>query len=188
MSRKIPQIEELIKVNRIVNRRLYVEEGRRDKHFLVDAKGEKVNAKLISEPRLVDVAWDINPYHDLDDGDKRKFHLSCGWVFNFNAVLNREETKIALGLDYSPGYSNGELRAVIEAATGGPGLANSYVLGGRVWGPYYGEEGYVAIPVQYYKIKPKRHKELGIESDPRKLEGLIAQIKRDGKEPNKRDP
>ena len=70
---------------------------------------------------------------------------------------------------------DGELRAVIEAATGGPRVANAYLLGAGVAGMHQ-EHGYSVLPVLYYRINPRRHKELGIESDEKKLASLIAQV------------
>lgn len=181
MTLEIPSIEKLIETNRYLNRRLYVTVSRlkKDKHFLVDSEENEVEAGLVFPPRVIAVTGDRNPFYEWgEEFHDREFCISTGKPSYYEGYLTWREAELVLGKDSFFERNYEDVRAMIEAGTGGPGLANAYVLGDR-YGLMHNQPRHTIIGVQFYKINPQRHKELGIESDKRALDRIVSDIQKE---------
>lgn len=161
-TEKLPNIEQLVEFNRYLKRRLHtVTSSRGKKCFLVDGGEKEIKARPFGIPNLVSARQEsYNPA--LPWTFERPYWFSTVKPYIWQEHLTRREAWLALGKDCEFVSTCEDINAMCEASTGGPGLANAYVLGWRVHGIHQ-EHGYTVIPVQYYQIDIERHKELGIE-------------------------
>lgn len=189
-----PTIEQLLKWNGEALRKLecvhlrsrsYKEDWR-----LVDSYGNFVDAKLIRDPRCVQVAYqyrgsiheaklrsrELPPSPSLE----RPFHIS---ISPPSSSLTYREFKMVLGGDYETQSGlwneNRLINAMWQAIEQCPTLAaNAYVLGQHHHEQPRSEE--VMIPVQYYHINPRRHRALRISQY--NLDELLEEIKEERKQ------
>ena len=179
--RSVPSIDELIQANRQINRNLRVYTSKRKKaiFYLCDSEGKEVKAVPVQFPEII-TAENVHDPLNLHKGQssfkfkERPFFIR---VFDpsFEAYLNNSEVKLILGKDFEYDANIARLYAMLKVASGGPGIANAYVLSGET-GVRLDYNWLTAFAVQYYRINPEKHKEWGIESDKELLERRVKKI------------
>lgn len=171
---RMPTIEQLVELNKYLNRRLKFVEVRA-KYFLVDGEDKEIKADPFGIPNLVLARQ--NTYNPaLPWTNERPYRFSTVMPYTWQEWLTRREVYLTLGKDCHFEATPEEISAMFEAATGGPGLANAYVLGWRVHG-IHETPGTTVVPVQYYRINLERHKKLSVESDQDYLRFLTNLVK-----------
>ncbi|MFH1065355.1 MAG: hypothetical protein V1734_02505 [Nanoarchaeota archaeon] len=173
MAIKTPTIEELVDINRNIKRRLDFSD---DCKTLLDARGREITTTPIYRPWAICVDSQ-SPTGAFISNENRPFSINSINPTGDTWYLTLSELHLSLGLDYPYESTCINLNAVCKASTDGSSLANAYVLGPDMFS-IHREYRYVVIPVQYYKIDEKIHKELGIESDQKKMEWWIKEIER----------
>src|SRR3989344_2281047 len=178
MAIEIPSIEKLIEINRNSNRMLHIHRGKRknSRFYICDFEGNEVKASPI---RMCVLHVDIkeNPYNFPNYNYNRPYYLlSVDVKPSWTGFITLDEAKLVLGKDYDYQSDTASINAMIEGATSGPGLANAYLLGESVDGSFIGANHIGFFPIQYLKINPEKHKELGIESDKERLDRLVKEI------------
>jgi len=181
-KRQPPEIESLLKVNRGIKRRLrpvFTEESPYIPCF-VDADNERIEAQSLGFSIIVKT-WTDRPFRYKPAGRWRRPRLYSMHADYELYSLTRKEMQIALGKDFPLIYSRHsfaglgdlvEANLISEAVDSGPKFSNAYAIGGWT-GFIIDSETLHAVPVEYYRIDPERHRKLGIQSDKYELERLI---------------
>ncbi len=157
-KREIPTLEELIRWNEKINRRLYFN----SKGNIIDSRGRLIDATPLYGPRVLSVPRTYHSEYMVPGFDEER-----PWMCDINhhcAYLTKEEVMFVLGYDYS--YKDPqafvEVKAMLEAADSGPKNANAYALSDVLEYGIHCERGFEVIPVQYYRIDPRRHRQLSL--------------------------
>lgn len=166
----IPTIDELIKLNGAINRRLHL--GDTDNFCLLDSHLRVIEAEQVGLPWSLSIPSELDVFRDLQslgmDVD-RKYYLNVGGLGGYLTYL---ETKLALGSDCTFFSTTEDIRAMCEASTGGSSYANAYLLGHKIYG--LGKEGHMLTAVQYYRIDTENYKKLGISNSGDRLDRLVS--------------
>ena len=186
--RSVPSIDQLIQANRQINRslRVYTSKRRKSLFYFCDPEGKEVKAVPVQFPQII-TAENVHDPLNLHKGQssfkfkERPFFIR---VYgdpdgpSFEAYLTRDEVNLVLGKDSEYDANIARLYAMLNVASGGPVIANAYVLSGES-GVRLNYNWLTAFAVQYYRINPEKHKEWGIESDKELLERRVREIEID---------
>ena len=150
------ELDKLILLNKNIKRRL-VEKFKGDVCMFRDGRNRVVNAKPIGLPHSISVSEVEDPFND-ERIKGTPYHISKDDISGF---LTEDESALALGTDYFTGAEPVDIHAMLKACTGGPGLANAYVLGGNY---HYGhmKRPFVVVPIQYYSIPKEIYDSLAL--------------------------
>ncbi|MBI4154184.1 hypothetical protein HY501_02515 [Candidatus Woesearchaeota archaeon] len=156
---EIPSIEMLLEMNKKGLRRLRAA-GTNKRMFLLDSEEKEIPATPLSYPEPLSVANTTDPFN-LSLGE-RCYSFSPAYL-SWHGFLTSPEMRLVLGKDYSGNHDTSDIHAMLEVGGNGPARANAYVLGNKVSGIHQYHQ-FVVVAVQYYRIDPQRHRELGISS------------------------
>ena len=156
------ELSKLIFANKNIKRRLAVE-FRGDVCKFMDGRGRIVETKPIGIPNCPSVSNLENPFNDERRRDKPYFiNLNVSRDKVVDGIITEEEAALILGIDYFSEARPDDINAMLDACTGGPGLANAYVLGGSHSGGNNKDPNFVNIPIQYYSIQKRIYDSLAL--------------------------
>ena len=180
---KTPTIEQLVEWNRKALRKLErrQQDHERDGAQFVDSGDRLVEAKPVHFPYYVMVNKregnsPLDGYERDSILNQRPYHFGSS-----DKCLTPLELQIVLGSDYDYRTTTEEMNAMWQANLHCPSRdANAYLLG-NFWPVNGSELGPLAkiVPVQYYRINPRRHKALGISQA--SLKSLVEKIEEERK-------